>query len=234
MFATAAQNSEFVRTEGELSFERVRRPLDARPCPGNLCGMETNTPGDPAPWSRLADAAAYALTIHAEQERKGAGTPYVAHLLGVASLVLEHGGDEDQAIAGLLHDAIEDVGPEQEAIIRARFGSRVAAMVRACTDADTMPKPPWRTRKEAYVAHLEHADQEAVLVSACDKLHNARAIVTDLRALGPAMFSRFTAGMDGTLWYYRALADAFVRLLPGPLSCELDEAVVDMERLAVQ
>ena len=194
--------------------------------------MDMSTPPDPARWRRLSDAAAHALAIHADQVRKGAGTPYVAHLLGVASLVLEHGGDEDQAVAGLLHDAIEDVGVEQEAIIRQRFGPRVAAIVRACTDADTTPKPPWRARKEAYVAHLDHAGPDALLVSACDKLHNARAILTDLRALGPAMFDRFTGGMDGTLWYYRALADAFLRLLRNPLASDLADAVTAMERLA--
>lgn len=195
--------------------------------------METNQFADHGRWRRLAEAATYALAIHARQERKGAGTPYVAHLLGVSSLVLEHGGDEDQAIAGLLHDAIEDVGAEQEQVIAARFGPRVAAIVRACTDADTVPKPPWRARKEAYLAHLEQAGRDALLVSAADKLYNARAIVTDLRALGPATFSRFTAGMDGTLWYYRALSDALLRLLPGPLASELAEAVAEMERLAV-
>ena len=102
-------------------------------------------------WRRLSDAAAFALTIHARQTRKGTDTPYISHLLGVASLVLEHGGDEGQAIAGLLHDAIEDQGAHQEAAITERFGDRVARIVRGCTDADTLPKPPWRARKEAYM-----------------------------------------------------------------------------------
>ena len=117
----------------------------------------------------------------------------------MASLVLEHGGDEDQAIAGLLHDAIEDQGIEQEAIIASRFGPRVAHMC-APIRMPTSSLPPWRARKEAYVAHLEHADAEVWLVSAVDKLHNARAIVTDLRSLGLAVFDRFKAGQDGTLW----------------------------------
>lgn len=183
-------------------------------------------------WARLADAGAYAFSLHADQRRKGATIPYIAHLMSIAALVLEHGGDEEQAIAGLLHDAIEDVGAEQEAAIAARFGPRVAAIVRGCTDADTLPKPPWRARKEAYLAHLEHVDADVLLVSACDKLHNARAIVSDLRTHGSAMFARFTGGQDGTLWYYQVLAEAFSRRLPGPLATDLAEAVRDMQRLA--
>lgn len=179
-------------------------------------------------WPRLADAAAYTLAIHAAQTRKGTSTPYISHLLGVASLVLEHGGDEDQAIAGLLHDAIEDVGPEQEAIIATRFGARVARIVRACTDADTTPKPPWRARKEAYLAHLAEAPADVLLVSACDKLHNARAIVTDARSLGPAIFDRFNAGALGTVWYYQSLAGIFCDRLRGPLSAELALVVREM------
>lgn len=183
-------------------------------------------------WRRLSEAVTYGLAIHAEQIRKGSGIPYIGHLLGVASLVLEAGGDEDQAIAGMLHDAIEDVGAEQEAEIKARFGGRVARIVRACTDADTQPKPPWRARKEAYIEHLEHADRDALLVSCSDKVHNSRAIVTDLRTLGPVMFNRFTGGAHGTLWYYSELAAVFERRLPGPLSRELNEAVAEMQRLA--
>ncbi len=183
-------------------------------------------------WQRLANAATFAMTIHAEQTRKGAETPYIGHLLGVASLVLENGGDEDQAIAGLLHDAIEDQGAHQEGVIAEKFGVRVAAIVRGCTDADTMPKPPWRVRKEAYVTHLEHAGADILLVSCADKLYNARAIRTDLRTYGLAVFERFNAGMNGTLWYYGALAGAFGRLLPGPLSAELAKTVEEIHLMA--
>jgi GTP pyrophosphokinase len=186
----------------------------------------------PARWGCLAEAAALAFTLHSEQRRKGTEVPYIAHLMSVAALVLEHGGDEEQAIAGLLHDAIEDVGIEQEAVIAERFGPRVARIVRSCTDADTFPKPPWRARKEAYIAHLAHTDRDALLVSACDKLHNARAIVSDLRTLGLAVFDRFRGGQEGAVWYYTALADAFLCLLPGPLATELVEAVGEMRRLA--
>jgi (p)ppGpp synthase/HD superfamily hydrolase len=182
-------------------------------------------------WTRLSDAAGFAFALHAHQERKGSGIPYIAHLMSVAALVLEHGGDEEQAIAGLLHDAIEDVGPEQEAVIAGRFGPRVARIVRACTDADTLPKPPWRARKEAYIAHLEHTDQDALLISCADKLHNARAIVADLRTHGLAVFDRFTGGLVGTIWYYASLAEVFARRLPSPLSAELGLAVGDMQRL---
>ncbi|MFL1462061.1 HD domain-containing protein [Roseococcus sp. DSY-14] len=186
----------------------------------------------PAAWSSLAEAASLAFRLHGPQRRKGTAIPYVSHLMAVAALVLEHGGDEEQAVAALLHDAIEDCGAEHEAEIAARFGPRVAAIVRACTDAEVLPKPPWRARKEAYLAHLEGAGADALLVSACDKLHNARAIVEDLRELGPGMMARFNAGRDGTLWYYRALAEAFARLLPGRLSAELGRAVTEMEALA--
>ncbi len=183
-------------------------------------------------WDNLAQATAFAFALHAAQRRKGTAIPYIAHLMSVAALVLEYGGDQEQAIAGLLHDTIEDVGADQEPVIAERFGPRVASIVRACTDADVFPKPPWRARKEAYLAHLEHASTDALLVSACDKLHNARAIVTDLRTHGTAMFGRFNGGQDGTTWYYTALSAAFNRLLPGPLATDLACAVHDMQRLA--
>jgi (p)ppGpp synthase/HD superfamily hydrolase len=182
-------------------------------------------------WARLSEAVAFALEIHADQTRKGTDTPYISHLLGVSSLVLEHGGDEDQAIAGLLHDAVEDQGAHQLAVIRERFGDRVAAIVEGCTDADTLPKPPWQARKEAYIAHLGHTTQDVRLVSCADKLHNARAICTDLRTHGDAVFDRFKGGRDGTLWYYRTLSESFCRLMPGPLANELAEAVREMAEL---
>lgn len=194
--------------------------------------MDMNTHHDAELWRQLADAASFAVTIHARQTRKGSGIPYVAHLLGVASLVLDHGGDEEQAIAGLLHDAIEDAGAEQEAVIANRFGPRVASIVRACTDSDTVPKPPWRARKEAYIAHLEFVGADALLVSASDKLHNSRAICTDLRTHGAAVYDRFTGGQTGTLWYYQTLPQVFSRLLPGALAVDLAEAVAEMERLS--
>ena len=191
--------------------------------------METNLS---ARWARLAEGVTYALDSHAEQLRKGSDAPYASHLFGVASLVLEHGGDEDQAIAAMLHDAIEDQGAQLEPVIRQRFGERVADIVLGCTDADTFPKPPWQERKEAYIRHLEDAGADTLLVSCADKVHNARAICTDLRTHGMEVFGRFKGARVGTLWYYRTLADAFRRLLPGSLSDELTETVARMEQLA--
>jgi (p)ppGpp synthase/HD superfamily hydrolase len=180
-------------------------------------------------WTRLAEAAAFTFALHADQLRKGTTIPYIAHLMSVAALVLEHGGDEEQAIAGLLHDAIEDMGAEQEDIIKERFGLRVAAIVRACTDADAIRKPPWRERKERYIEHLEQVGEDVLLVSACDKLHNARAIVSDLEAHAPDLFGRFAGGQEGILWYYDSLAEVFTRRLPGPLAAELRKTVGEIQ-----
>ncbi|MDE2200303.1 MAG: HD domain-containing protein [Rhodospirillales bacterium] len=182
-------------------------------------------------WERLSAAIAYALMVHADQERKGAGTPYIAHLLAVCALVLEAGGDEEQAMGAVLHDAIEDGGPLHEAEIETRFGARVAGIVRGCTDSDTLPRPPWRARKEVYLAHLRSAPPDVLLVSCADKLHNARAIVTDGLTHGAAIFDRFSAGRDGVLWYYAALAEIFSGRLPGPLSRDLSRAVAEMRMI---
>jgi GTP pyrophosphokinase len=181
---------------------------------------------------RFEDALVFAARLHAAQTRKGSSTPYIAHLLSVAALVLEQGGDEDLAIAALLHDAIEDQGgaATREAI-RARFGDRVTAVVDGCTDADTQPKPPWRARKEAYLAHLPAAPPEVRLVSAADKLHNARAILADYRRMGDDLWPRFQGGKAGTLWYYRALVTVYRQAGSTPLVEELDRTVTELERL---
>lgn len=181
---------------------------------------------------RLADAFAFAATAHAEQVRKSTTIPYVSHLMSVSALVLEHGGDEDQAIAGLLHDVIEDCGADYEAVIRERFGDRVTRIVRACTDADTTPKPPWQERKEAYLQHLQQEGPEVLLVSASDKLHNARAIVSDLQAIGLDVFERFSASQMQVLWYYRSLAEIYRASLPGRLADEVGRTVGVMHELA--
>ncbi|MBP0444514.1 bifunctional (p)ppGpp synthetase/guanosine-3',5'-bis(diphosphate) 3'-pyrophosphohydrolase [Roseomonas sp. SSH11] len=181
----------------------------------------------------LAEAAMLAIRLHAGQLRKGTAIPYASHLFAVAALVMEQGGDEEQACAGLLHDLIEDCGAEHEAEIRERFGPRVAGIVRACTDADTQPKPPWRARKEAYLAHLEEVSPDALLVSGCDKLHNARAIVADIRVHGAeAVFSRFTGGREGTLWYYASISRVMSRRLDGGLPRMIADAVAEMHALA--
>ncbi len=182
---------------------------------------------------RFADALGYTVGLHAEQPRKGSNIPYISHLLAVTAIVLEHGGTEDEAIAALLHDAIEDQGgaPTRDAI-RHRYGKKVVAIVDGCTDAETTPKPPWRERKEAYVAHIAHASRSVRLVSATDKLHNVRSIIADYRQVGDKVWKRFTGRRDGTLWYYRALVDAFRAVEPSPLVDELDRAVSELERLA--
>lgn len=180
---------------------------------------------------RFDEALSYASRIHRAQRRKGTEIPYVSHLLAVASLTLEHGGDEDQAIAALLHDAAEDQGgAERLADIEARFGPGVAAIVADCTDAWTEPKPPWRARKEAYIAHLPGKPARSLLVSLADKTHNGRAIVADLRCHGAALWGRFAGGEEGTLWYYESLAAAFAQALPCPLADELARAVAEMRR----
>jgi (p)ppGpp synthase/HD superfamily hydrolase len=184
---------------------------------------------------RYSDALEYAFALHRNQTRKGSSVPYVAHLLGVSSLVLEHLGDEDEAIAALLHDSVEDQGgPERLKDVQARFGERVAQIVLGCTDAVSDPKPPWRGRKEAYVAHLRAASSSVRLVAAADKLYNARCIVADYRSLGDGLWPRFSGGRDGVLWYYREVCTALVQPDAAPrmaLVAELDRTVGELEAL---
>lgn len=183
--------------------------------------------------ARFDGALLLANELHRKQVRKGTGTPYVAHLLSVAALVLEDGGSEDEAIAAILHDAVEDQGGETTLErIRRSFGDDVAAIVVACTDATTLPKPPWRERKERYVAHLLTAPAAALRVSLADKVHNARSILFDYREVGEALWDRFHGGKEGTLWYYRTLVERFSKLRPGPLASELTRVVSELERLA--
>jgi (p)ppGpp synthase/HD superfamily hydrolase len=182
---------------------------------------------------RFLRAFSFAAKKHAGQTRKASTIPYIAHLMGVASLVLEFGGDEDLAIAALLHDVVEDCGgAPMLKEVRRRFGSRVAKIVDGCTDSDTDPKPPWRKRKEAYVHHLKRADAETRLVSAADKLNNVRSILSDYREVGESIWTRFSGGRDGTLWYYRALLEEFLRRKPNRLIRELELAVRDLEATA--
>lgn len=181
--------------------------------------------------NRLDVAFIYAHRLHRDQKRKATEIPYISHLMAVAAIVAEHGGTEDQVIAALLHDAVEDQGgrPVLEEI-RAKFGEMVARIVEGCTDADPAVRPPWRERKEAYLAHLKHASAEVQLVSACDKLHNARCIVAGLREHGPRYFERFNGGQSGTLWYYRSLVEAYPPgNLPAALMDELRRVIGEME-----
>ena len=183
--------------------------------------------------SRFEQAFQLAARLHARQTRKGKKTPYIAHLMAVAALVLEAGGNEDQAIAALLHDAVEDQGGQKTlTLIRDKFGDQVAEIVLACTDADRIPKPPWRARKEAYLAHLPGASPQARLVSIADKVHNARSILRDLRLEGEKTWRRFNGGKEGTLWYYRSLAEIFRQLDDNYLVDELLITVRELEKLA--
>lgn len=182
---------------------------------------------------RFDEALAYASKAHRTQIRKGSGIPYVSHLLGVAAIALENGADEDQAIAALLHDAVEDQGGAVRlADIRLRFGERVATIVDHCTDSHIDPKPAWEPRKEAYIAGLAAKPLASLEVSLADKTHNAGAIVADLQIHGEAVWERFTGKKSGTLWYYRALASQFGTLAPGPGADRFNRLVDEMELLA--
>ena len=185
---------------------------------------------------RFTQAFDYARIAHAAQVRKRTDIPYLSHLMGVASLVLDHGGSEDQAIAGLLHDIIEDCGQVHEHLVRAQFGDAVAQIVLDCTDgtheAKAVHSDPearrmdWRRRKLKYLEHLEQASDSTLLVSACDKLHNAGAIVADLNntAVGMLVFDRFTSGREDTLAYYHSLSEVFSKR--GIAAAERLDAVV--------
>ena len=191
----------------------------------------------PVVGKRFRDALAWAAELHEDQERKGGRIPYVAHLLGVASIVLEHGGDEDQAIAALLHDSLEDQAHKMSAgEITARFGDEVERIVQACTDGDPEEqrdrnKDRWYERKRKYISQIPAKPPQAILVSMADKLHNARAILEDYRALGAPVWSRFTAGKEGNLWYYRAMVDAFESFGHDRLWGELRRTVSELENL---
>ena len=182
---------------------------------------------------RFEAALVFAARLHRNQRRKGSGVPYVSHLLAVCELTLEYGGDEDEAIAALLHDAIEDQGgAAARAEILLGFGERVTEIVDGCTDTDQTPKPAWRKRKETYIRHVKQASASVRLVSACDKLHNARSLVMDYRVYGEELWGRFTGGRAGTLWYYRAMVNAFRAAGSSELIAELDRVVTELETLA--
>jgi GTP pyrophosphokinase len=183
--------------------------------------------------TRFEEALVFATQLHTEQTRKGTTIPYISHLLAVTAIVLENGGNEDEAIAALLHDSIEDQGgAATREEIRRRFGDKVVEIVDGCTDTDMFPKPPWRARKEAYIAHISKAPAPVRLVSAADKLHNARAVLEDYSIMGEALWKRFNGGKEGTLWYYRAAVDALRKAGTTPLIEELERVVSEIEYLA--
>lgn len=183
--------------------------------------------------SQFENAFNFAVQLHASQKRKGSGIPYISHLMAVAALVLEDGGDEDQAIAALLHDAVEDQGGKktlQE--IQRRFGDRVALIVEGCSDSFYTPKPPWRKRKETYINHLRLAPKDVRRVSLADKLHNVQSILRDLRQEGETVWQRFNGGKDGTLWYYNSLVDIFQEIDDSPMVDELSRIVMEIQEIA--
>jgi (p)ppGpp synthase/HD superfamily hydrolase len=184
--------------------------------------------------ARFEQALVYACIAHAGHLRKGTTVPYISHLLIVAGTAMEHGADEDEAVAALLHDAVEDAGGQPRLNdIRTRFGQRVADIVSGCTDTDVMPKPPFEERKRAYIDHLLHEENRSVLlVSASDKLANVRAILQDYREIGEELWKRFNGGRTGTLWYYRELANTFQKRGPARLALELSLAVTELDKLA--
>jgi (p)ppGpp synthase/HD superfamily hydrolase len=176
--------------------------------------------------TRYDDALVFASDLHRTQFRKGSDIPYLSHLLSVSALVLKNGGDEDQAIAGLLHDAVEDQGGAATLDkIRHRFGDRVADFVADATDSWSDPKPPWRERKEAYIASIPARSRESLLISLADKTDNARSILGDYRQIGDQVWDRFSGGSDGTRWYYQQLSELFSKYYPGPLAAELARTV---------
>jgi (p)ppGpp synthase/HD superfamily hydrolase len=181
---------------------------------------------------RLHRAFGYAARKHEGQTRKQTAVPYLSHLMAVTSLVLEAGGDEEMAMAALLHDVVEDCGgmPRLREIHR-MFGPRVAKMVEGCTDSFVNPKLPWTVRKGDYLKKLKHKNAETRLVSACDKLHNVRTVISDYRKDGESIWQRFNGGRDGTLWYYRALSDEFQRRKANRITQELAIAVAELERV---
>jgi (p)ppGpp synthase/HD superfamily hydrolase len=191
---------------------------------------ETTTPRLTAEFDA---ALTYAAELHRTQTRKGGDIPYLGHLLSVASLVIEAGGTQAQAIAALLHDAAEDQGGQRTlAEIGRKFGPEVADIVAQCSDTFEVPKPPWQERKERYIAHLDEASDDTILVSLADKLDNARAILRDYRAEGDDLWKRFSVDdPQKHLWYYRSLLEVYERRNNTWLVDELRRVIDTLEEL---
>ena len=193
------------------------------------------TAASPKLSERFDHALAYASTLHRRQLRKQTDIPYIAHLISVAALVLEDGGDETEAIAALLHDALEDQGRGglTRAEIREHYGEAVLAIVQSVSDTEEEPKPAWKPRKQLYIDHLTRdASTGAVRVSLADKLHNARAILADYRTLGNRLWSRFSAPPSETVWYYTSLLEVYRERCPGPMVDELGRVIEELQRLS--
>ncbi|MGD2157487.1 MAG: HD domain-containing protein [Anaerolineales bacterium] len=188
-------------------------------------GSPTSTLGD-----RFESALLFALRLHSNQTRKGTSVPYISHLMSVSSLVLESGGSEDEAIAALLHDSVEDQGGIATLEkIRLKFGNRIAEIVDGCTDSYTIPKSPWKSRKKAYLEKLDRASVEVHRVSLADKLHNARSLLRDLRIFGEPVWNKFSGGKTGTLWYYHELIKTYKKIGSNWMIDELENVVKQIE-----
>jgi (p)ppGpp synthase/HD superfamily hydrolase len=183
---------------------------------------------------RLDDALAFAAAEFRGRRRKGTAIPYFSHLAQVMVTVAEWGGDEDQLIAALMHDWLEDIPGASEAALAQRYGARVARLVKALSDTTVIPKPPWLERKQAYLAHLASAPAEVKLISAADKLHNARSVRRDLELVGESVWSRFSATREQTLWYYAAVLEALATGWEHRLVDELRREVEELHRAAAE
>jgi (p)ppGpp synthase/HD superfamily hydrolase len=202
-------------------------------CPSSSSNPQSPIPNPSANLSeRLSDAVRLACRWHVDQRRKVSGAPYVAHLLGVAGIVLDSGGSDDEAVAAILHDAVEDQGgPETRRHIERLFGPAVARIVDECSDTDESPKPPWRQRKEAFIARLPSVSASARLVTAADKLDNVRGLIQGYHEQGEKLWAHFLGGRAGALWYHRAVVDALRRIEPSPLVERLHREVSLLESL---
>ena len=182
---------------------------------------------------RFSQAVTYAHELHEGQVRKGTNIPYISHLMAVASLVMEGGGSEDEIIAALLHDAVEDCGGEPVLDeIKKRFGQNVTSIVDGCTETYEDPKPPWKARKDAYISHIKEGNPSVKLVSCADKLHNVRCILSDYRQEGETLWNRFSASKEETLWFYQSMAG--VLCASGrdlKIYADLDNAVKELEKI---
>lgn len=182
---------------------------------------------------RFTEALVYVSQLHQQQVRKGSKIPYISHLLSVSALVLEDGGNEDEAIAALLHDAVEDQGGEATYLtIKEKFGDAVASIVKECSESATIPKPPWKERKLASLEHLRRANLSMRRVMLADKLHNARSILADCYLYGDAVWSRFKGGKPGTLWYYNSIAEIVRQNQDGFLEAEIIRVVEKLESIS--
>ena len=181
--------------------------------------------------SRFESALVYATQLHSNQVRKGSGIPYISHLLSVTALILEDGGNEDEAIAGLLHDAIEDQGGEATyKVIQEKFGDTVASIIRDCSESTTIPKPPWKERKLLSIEHLRNANSSVRRVMLADKLHNARSILADWHREGDTVWERFKGKKEGTLWYYNSIAETIRDFPDNFLATEILKVVQELNQ----